>query len=41
MGGYFQGGRKLIQGWIERKRWEEQQVNTRPHPYEIELYYDL
>ena len=32
---------ELIQRWIERKRWEEQQVNNRPHPYEIELYYDL
>ncbi len=33
--------KELIQRWIERKRWEEKQVTHRPHPYEIELYYDL
>ncbi len=33
--------RELIWRWIERKRWEEHQVAGRPHPYEIELYYDL
>ncbi len=31
----------LIERWIERKCWEERQVRNRPHPYEIELYYDL
>ncbi|MDX9954652.1 MAG: type I glutamate--ammonia ligase [Anaerolineae bacterium] len=31
----------LIQRWAERKRGEERQVRNRPHPYEIELYYDL
>lgn len=33
--------RELIARWIERKRWEERQVADRPHPYEVELYYDL
>jgi len=31
----------LIERWIERKRQEDRQVRDRPHPYEIELYYDL
>ncbi len=31
----------LIERWIEQKRWEDRQVRNRPHPYEIELYYDL
>ena len=31
----------LIERWITRKRWEDRQVRDRPHPYEIELYYDL
>ncbi|MFP4343420.1 MAG: type I glutamate--ammonia ligase [Anaerolineales bacterium] len=31
----------LIERWIKRKRWEDRQVRNRPHPYEIELYYDL
>jgi glutamine synthetase len=31
----------LIERWIKQKRWEDRQVRNRPHPYEIELYYDL
>ncbi len=31
----------LVERWIERKHWEEREVRNRPHPYEIELYYDL
>jgi len=31
----------LIDRWITRKRWEDRQVRDRPHPYEIEMYYDL
>lgn len=33
--------RALIDRWIERKRQEERAVQHRPHPYEVELYYDL
>lgn len=33
--------RDLIARWIERKRREERSVRHRPHPYEMELYYDL
>jgi glutamine synthetase len=38
-GGVF--SEDLIQRWIERKRREERDVLNRPHPHEIELYYDL
>jgi glutamine synthetase len=38
-GGVF--NEDLIDRWVERKRWENRQVRNRPHPYEIELYYDL
>ncbi|MGC9358365.1 MAG: glutamine synthetase, partial [Anaerolineae bacterium] len=38
-GGVF--SEDLIERWITRKRWEDRQVRNRPHPYEIELYYDL
>lgn len=31
----------LVQRWITRKRAEEREVRNRPHPYEIERYYDL
>ncbi len=31
----------LIERWIARKRKEDREVRNRPHPYEIELYYDL
>jgi hypothetical protein len=31
----------MIHRWITRKRSEERAVRDRPHPYEIELYYDL
>jgi len=31
----------LIDRWIARKRDEQRQVHNRPHPYELELYYDL
>ncbi|RLE34775.1 MAG: type I glutamate--ammonia ligase [Acidobacteria bacterium] len=31
----------LIDRWIEAKRAEERAVRNRPHPYEVELYYDL
>lgn len=32
---------EMIFDWIHAKRKEEVSVRTRPHPYEIELYYDL
>ncbi len=38
-GGVF--SRELIDRWITRKREEERAVRLRPHPYEVELYYDL
>jgi len=38
-GGVFDAD--LIQRWIARKRKEERDVLNRPHPYEVELYYDL
>jgi glutamine synthetase len=31
----------LIHNWIQAKRNEEKQVSIRPHPYEIETYYDM
>ncbi len=31
----------MIARWIKQKRREEREVRDRPHPYEIELYYDL
>jgi glutamine synthetase len=31
----------LIGRWTEKKRREEREVRNRPHPYEIEMYYDL
>lgn len=31
----------LIERWISYKRREDRQVRDRPHPYEIEMYYDL
>jgi glutamine synthetase len=40
----LQGGvfsEDLIARWIARKRLEEREVRNRPHPYEIEMYYDL
>ncbi len=33
--------RDLIERWIEGKRKEHLEVSRRPHPYEVELYYDL
>jgi glutamine synthetase len=38
-GGVF--SRDIVERWIERKRAEQREVANRPHPYEIELYYDL
>ena len=31
----------LVQRWLQQKRAEDREVRNRPHPYEIELYYDL
>jgi len=31
----------LLERWIARKRKEEREVLNRPHPFEVELYYDL
>jgi len=31
----------MIERWVGRKRAEEREVASRPHPYEVELYYDL
>lgn len=38
-GGIFDEG--LIEDWIKAKCQENDQVLHRPHPYEVELYYDL
>ena len=38
-GGVF--GEDLINTWIEYKRKEAKQVNDRPHPHEMLLYYNL
>jgi len=38
-GGVF--SEELIAGWVARKRQEQRDVRDRPHPYEVELYYDL
>jgi glutamine synthetase len=32
---------ELIHNWIEAKTKEDYQIRTRPHPYEIEMYFDL
>jgi len=32
---------EMLVEWIRFKRCEESQIRTRPHPYEIELYFDL
>jgi glutamine synthetase len=32
---------ELITNWIQAKRNEDKQVAIRPHPYEVELYFDL
>jgi len=34
-------GEEMLQDWIKAKRREERELQLRPHPYEIELYYDL
>ncbi len=31
----------MIQNWIKTKHREEYDIQIRPHPYEIEMYYDL
>jgi glutamine synthetase len=31
----------IVERWIAKKRAEERDVLNRPHPYEVELYYDL
>ncbi len=31
----------LIDTWIELKRAEIQAIRLRPHPHELELYYDI
>jgi glutamine synthetase len=33
--------REMLHRWVSRKRSEERSVRDRPHPFEIELYYDL
>ena len=38
-GGVF--GKDLILDWIKYKRCEDYELRTRPHPYEIQLYFDL
>ena len=38
-GGVF--SEDLIERWVAKKRKEDREVRNRPHPYEIELYYDL
>ena len=38
-GGVF--SHEMLDRWVTRKRSEERSVRDRPHPFEIELYYDL
>jgi len=38
-GGVF--SEDLIDRWVAKKRQEDREVRNRPHPYEIQLYYDL
>ncbi|NSW51106.1 MAG: type I glutamate--ammonia ligase [Anaerolineae bacterium] len=38
-GGVF--SKETIHNWISRKRKEVKEVNDRPHPYEIEMYFDM
>jgi glutamine synthetase len=38
-GGVF--SEDLILDWIKAKRCEDQELRVRPHPYEIQLYFDL
>ncbi|MHB1482852.1 MAG: glutamine synthetase, partial [Bellilinea sp.] len=38
-GGVFDA--EIIRDWVKAKRAEDLQVRSRPHPYEIEMYYDL
>jgi glutamine synthetase len=33
--------REMIADWIRAKLHEDREVRTRPHPYEVELYFDL
>lgn len=33
--------KELIFNWIKAKTKEDYQIRTRPHPFEIEMYYDL
>ncbi len=40
----LQGGvfdEEMLFNWIRVKRAEENQIRTRPHPYEVQLYFDL
>ncbi len=40
----LQGGvfdEEMLLNWIQVKRAEENQIRTRPHPYEVQLYFDL
>jgi glutamine synthetase len=32
---------EMIQNWIKTKHREEYEIQIRPHPFEIELYYDM
>ncbi len=34
-------GEEMILSWIKRKTDEDHRVRSHPHPYEVELYYDL
>jgi glutamine synthetase len=38
-GDVFSG--EMLERWTKKKRAEERSVRDRPHPFEIELYYDL
>ena len=38
-GGVF--SEEIIKNWISQKRKDVKAVNDRPHPYEIEMYFDL
>jgi glutamine synthetase len=32
---------EMLSDWIKSKMCEERELQLRPHPYEIELYFDL
>lgn len=38
-GGVF--SKEILKMWISKKRKEQREVRNRPHPYEVEMYFDM